>query len=229
MRRTLTSIVAVGLLSGCAPGNPGLIVLNVVAPSDQCTYDVDNPQLLSGSYDLAAGVGYVGAFRFANQLRDLGNSGTSGPPRANPNVIQLEEFEVELRDTAGAAIGVGGLPNPYTVPAGGGVIPSSDGTSPGEGISSAVLIPPVYVPELAPFAGSTIVVAVRGIGTTAGGAELITDEFNYPIALCAGCLNACMMEDGRPVCRLSCTPGQDEISYIPAACGSSEPCTSRDG
>lgn len=220
MRRTLTLIVGLGLLTGCAPGNPGLVILNVVAPDEQCVYDVGNPQQTGGVWDLSAGTGYAVAVRYGNQLIDLGNSGTTGPPRANPNVIDVQEVEVEIRDTAGAPLGLGGLPNPYTVPAGGGVIPSSDGSTAGEGVGSVQLIPPVYVDGLTGLEGGQIIVSFRAIGTTLGGAEVVSNEFDYPITLCNGCLFGCAMDDeGTAQCIPSCTPGQDTAHFTPAMCG----------
>jgi len=166
------------------------------------------------------GTGYGAALRYGNQLVNLGNSGSSGPPRADPNVIQVQEVEVEIRDTAGATIDLGGGPNPYTVPAGGGVVPSSDGSTTGEGLGTAQLIPPVYVAALEPFVDQDIVVSFRAIGTTLGGAEVVSSEFDYPIHLCTNCLFECATDDeGTPLCDASCTPGQDEVHITPAACG----------
>jgi hypothetical protein len=230
MRRSLSLIAALALLAGCAPGDPGLVILNVVAPDEQCVYDVSNPQRSGGVWDLSLDASYGVALRVGNQLIDLGNSGATGVPRANPNLIDVQELEVEVRDSAGAPLDLGGLPNPYTVPAGGGLIPSGDGTTAGEGLSSADLIPQVYIESLRPFVGSTIVVSFRAIGTTVGGSELVSSEFDYPIQLCSECLFGCATDDeGNALCAPSCTPGQDTIHLTPAQCGETTACFAAGG
>lgn len=216
MRRTLL-LASMALLAGCAPGDPGLVIQNVVAPNEQCMYDVGNAMTSHGTYDLAGGGGYFATLRLGNQLIDLGNNGTTGTPRANPNVIMVQEFEVEITDTASSTLELGGLPNPYTVPAGGGVVPSSDGNSAGEALGTVTLIPPVYGDSLGE---GEIVVRMRAVGTTVGGAEVVSSEFVFPITVCNGCLFDCRFDDeGEPVCAPSCTPGQDSMHVTPELCG----------
>lgn len=213
-RRTLWWFpLSAALVLGCAPGNPGLVVMNVVAPNDQCNYDVSNPMLATGTYDLESGAPYVAYLRFGNQLINLGESGTSGPPRADPNVVVVQEIEVELRDAGGNLVSVGGLPNPVTLPAGGGAIPSSDGTTFGEGIGAAELIPAAYGAALAGSAdGTIIIVGVRAVGRTLGDAELVSNEFAYPVRLCTGCLlPACPVGAETQPCAPACLPGQDQV------------------
>lgn len=214
MRRAIF-VAALVALSGCAPGNPGLIVGNVIAPDDSCTYTTNGLARTIGYLDvLAARNGYFAEFRYLNQLISLAQSGVSGfPVMADPNVIQVEALEIEIRDIGNVPLAFGG-PNPFTVPAGSVAIASGDGMQAGEGLGGALIVPPAYVAELGTLAGTDamIVVAVKAIGRTAGGAEVVSDEFIYPIQLCSGCLVACLMDDeGMPICLPSCTPGQDEV------------------
>jgi hypothetical protein len=232
-RRTLWTLTLSALLFGCAPGNPGLLIMNVVAPDETCTYAVGNPQYLGGTLDVGSlrptvtTSGYIATFRFGNQLLNLSRTGSAGPPMADPNVMQIQRFEVTLQDVGGAPLPL--LQNPYTVYAGGGLIPSSDGGSAGEGIGGAEIIPATYIPDLAALAGTDsadIVVNVQAIGVTAGGAEVISNPFFYPIHLCAGCLvPGCVRDaDMAAVCSPACIPGQDDVHLTPAQCGEATVC-----
>ncbi len=214
MRRALF-VAALVALSGCAPGNPGLVVGNVIAPDDSCTYTTNGSARTIGYLDVSVpGNSYEAEFRYLNQLISLAQSGVSGfPVMADPNVMHVEALEIEIRDIGNAPLAFGG-PNPFTVPAGSVAIASGDGMQAGEGLGGAQIVPAAYVAELGALAGTDamIVVAVKAIGRTAGGAEVVSDEFIYPIQLCSGCLLACLMDDeGMPICLPSCTPGQDEV------------------
>ena len=209
------------LLGACAPGNSGLIITGVVAPNDSCVLDISNPNVSLGVLDTATTprVEYTLHPRLANQLINLGQSGTTGVPMADPNVMNLREAQVELRDVADQPLALPGLPNPYTVPAS-GFIPSSDGTTIGEGIGTIQIIPPIYGEAMRDLAGSRIVAVVQAIGVTAGNAEVISPPFHWPIELCSGCLFACVMDDeGVAQCMPSCFAGQDDLTISPAACG----------
>jgi len=216
MRRALTVLaLATGLLGGCAPGNSGMFVGNVIAPDDQCGYSPTNPALLRGTLDVGVDNNrYDVVLRFVNQLTNLSQTGASGfPPMADPNTIVVRELEVEIRDIGQSPLAFAGLPNPFTVPVGGVAVPSGDGMSGGEAIGSAQIIPPAYVADLAAAAGTDamIIVSITAIGTTLGDAEVVTDEFTYPIQLCSGCLVlGCLVdEEGENLCQPACMPGQD--------------------
>lgn len=235
-RRTLWIITLSALLfGGCAPGNPGLLVMNVVSPDDTCLYAVGNPALAGGVFDVGprpatlVTSGYDATFRFGNQLVNLSRTGSAGPPMADPNIMQVQRLEVELQDVGGAPLA---LPaNPYTVYAGGGIIPSADGGNAGEGLGVAEIIPASYIGELAAITGTgtegaDIVVSLQAIGVTAGGAEVISNPFFYPIHLCIGCLFGCATDsDGVPLCRTTCNPGQDGVHATPDQCPPTDPPT----
>ncbi len=216
MRRTLLGIITL-MLAGCAPGNPGLVISNVISPDDQCLYTTTGPAITTGYFDVAvANNSYQATFRFWNQLVNLSQTGTAGfPVMADPNVMLVQSLEIELRDLTGAPLALGAdFPNPYAIPSGAVTIPSGDGMMAGEAVGTAVIIPEVYTAEIAAVAGTdaTIVVAITAIGTTTGGAEVVSFPFVFPIQLCSGCLSTCLTdEEGMNICRPSCTPGQDEV------------------
>ena len=199
-------------LAGCAPGNPGGAVLNVVAPDDQCIVAVGNTSFPSGSYDPSAPEPYVASVRVANQLLNLSATGAGGPPMADPNPMRVTEAEIEIRDISGNPIG--GFGNPFRVPVRGDVIPSSDGMTAGEGIVTFEMIPRGVAAMLAPFAGSTVVVSTVLFGRTLGDAAIEFPEFLFNIDLCAagGCLQRCVMDtEGAALCQNACRPGQDTM------------------
>src|SRR5688500_15975093 len=87
------------LLVGCAPSNPGLIFAGVLAPSQDCGYDVSNATQSVGVLDVSTTtVSYFIGYRAVNQLIDLGETGDDNPPMANPNHLNMREIEVEVRD-----------------------------------------------------------------------------------------------------------------------------------
>lgn len=210
----------VSMLAGCAPGNPGLVIGGALAPSDDCSYETSNLTVHTGVLDVAPGrVSYTLTAVVFNQLINLASptGGMGRPPMADPNVITIQQAEVELRDVQENALALAGAPNPYTVPAH-GFIPSSDGTEAGSGIAIAEIIPPIIGEGLRGAAGSQIVAVVRFRFVTAGGVEDVTAEFAWPIELCFGCLFACQPTDEGALCQPSCTPGQDRLTISPGAC-----------
>jgi len=220
MRRAITVLaLAAGLLGGCAPGNPGLYIGNVVAPDDTCAYAANSSALLIGTLDVAVpNNGYDATFRFVNQLVNLSQTGSAGfPPMSDPNVILVREAEVEIQDIGGNPLAfAGGLPNPFTVPVGAVAVPSGDGMSSGESVGLVQIVPPAYTADLAGAAGTDaqIVVSVTAIGRTLGDAEVVSSPFTHTIQLCSGCLvPACPVTDseGELICAPSCTPGQDSV------------------
>lgn len=214
MRRALFVAALLGL-SGCAPGNPGLVIGNVIDPDDTCLYTTSNAARTIGYLDVGIpGNSYEATFRYLNQLLNLSQAGTTGfPVMADPNVMQVEALEIEIRDIGNNPLGFTG-PNPFTVPAGNILIESGDGMAAGEGLGTAQIIPAAYVAELEGVAGTNalIVVSIKAIGRTAGGAEVVSDELIYPVQLCRDCLLSCVLdEEMEPICLPSCTPGQDEV------------------
>lgn len=210
-------MLALAGLTSCAPGNPGLVVLNVVSPNGQCLYDVGNPFQSAGVLDVTGPdqnvlTGYVAAFRVGNQLINLAQPGTSGPPMADPNSMTVTTMEVELQDIAGSPLDLGGLPNPFSIPASGAALPSSDGTAVSEGLTVAEIVPLIYVDALRGSAGSRILAQVQAVGRTQGDAEVVSMPFVFPITLCADCLFGCSRDaDDVAICQATCNPGQDGV------------------
>ncbi len=217
----LLGTCALGLALGCAPSNPGLVAEGVLTLDEMCTVTATNALLAQGTLDVSTGapatlrpngITYTIAVRVGNQLINNGNR--IYPLMADPDRIIIDHMEVTLLDSSEATVGLAGLPNPFLVPADGAVA-STASMDPTLGIAAATVIPDSYGQALgAAFpAGGPILVRVRVIGTTAGGATLTSGPVLFPINLCVGCLFQCAVDAmGAPINAPSCLPGQDGLS-----------------
>ncbi len=118
----------------------------------------------------------------------------------------------------------------FSVPINGFADPGS-GTDPGLGLADLTLIDYATLSELTAQAGKpngqrqTVVASVIVHGRSLGGAELTTNEFKFPIDVCAGCLcgviagNACHGGSSNPTA--DCLLGQDDQ----VDCRLLDPCT----
>lgn len=228
---------------GCAPGNPGLVVVNQLAPNDMCVWD-PSTQIFVGepTFDLdpltpaiLAGIGtgetrpaYIGQFLVLNNL--INRFSTGFPVMADPNFVTITAAEIELLSNEGRR-----LPNGFYRTRASGTVSSALGDQPGRGLARVDVIPGSLADSLATeFAnrleGDGLITArIVIIGTTQGGTELRTSPFILPISLCYGCLyNNRTLEVGESP---GCTPGQDGYYTAPGfartpSCIVSEDCAS---
>lgn len=202
-------------LGACDPyDNVGFFIQGGLAPDKECHYGADNDFLPAGLLDVANAGRYFLNPLFRSQLVPRQNASA---PSADPNKVLIQEAYVELRDTEGkklsfirAADGAV-LPNPFRVTATGFVEPQ--GAAPG----SIEVIPPVYTDILRPLVldGTLlqIIVAVRVVGKTLGDVEIESDEFLWPVAMCASCLVECLANPTDEETR-SCAIGNDQLSSL---------------
>jgi hypothetical protein len=219
---------AIVLAFGCAPSNPGLVAEGVLAADTMCVVQPNNNLIAQGVLDISpdyagyrvTGISYEVFVRVGNQLINNGNR--VYPLMADPNRILINHFEVTLMDTSETTLSLPGAPNPYLVPAD-GAVGSTQSMDPTFGIASGTVIPDAYGQLLAGAfgtAGGTLLVRIRVIGTTAGGATLTSGPIVYPIALCSGCLFQPSCDAmGNGILNPSCGPGQDGVSQIPPPSG----------
>ncbi len=223
-RSSLLAVLLVALSFGCAPANPGLTIDGVLVPSaDMCAYTTSSAFLVEGVLDTnpdvsplvrPAGVRYVAVLRVANHLINTANR--VYPFMADPNVMNLETAEIEILNTDGSRFtfgdGLSNLPNPYRVTATGSIA-STTSNEPQLGLTTVELIPAQYGAALAGLTSGTIIVSVRMIGVTAGGAAVISGRALVPIRLCSGCLFRCVTDDmGISLEQYACSAGQDGVT-----------------
>jgi hypothetical protein len=232
-----------GLATGCAPGNPGLVIVNQVAPSNECLWDPSStiaiaepamdldpltPAILSAIGLAETRPVYVAQFSVVNNL--INRFSASYPVMADPNTLTATAAEVELLGVEGRR-----LPSGFYRTRAAGVVVSALGDQPGRGIIRVDVIPQTVADTLAiTFAdrleGEGLITArVVIIAQTQGGTEVRTSPYVMPIQLCYGCLysNRTLMTGESP----GCTPGQD--GYFVASgfartpgCLSSDECAS---
>lgn len=209
MRRILLSLTTVAALTvvsfgGCAPEGPSAYVDANIEPDTECLFAPGSTdsvvQLASGLYDIAVNAGgnnerycenpYVMALRLNSQLRanmdmELG--------RAEPNVLQVNEAVITLRDRQGARLVIGsgdGLPNPFRVNTNAAVRPT-DNEDPALAVVFVEAIPVPYADFLNDFVDDQILVEVQLVGRTLGDVEFDLAPFTYPVRICRGCRTRC--------------------------------------
>lgn len=224
LQRLLPAVVLV-VAAGCADDNVSIFVTGVISPDieeSSCLFDPGTSVFLlaPGTFnietDLVLGTqpDYNLVISVSNQLQRRGGSG-----RAETNGVNVQRTEVTIRGLDGNALNLGGLPNPFSVPAAAYLPPAADFMSPGRGVVSSTIIPSAYATALATtlprdadgnLVGTEVIVSVKMVGETQGHIDIESDEYDWPVQLCGGlCLFQCSSE---PV--PYCFPGQDAVSTI---------------
>jgi hypothetical protein len=217
------ALAVLGTLS-CAEHNPSVFIEGAKVATMSCSYTVDDTFLTEAVLDTSsasraqralrpAGIRYFLVVQVTNQMLDLSNN--VYPLRTDQNYWVAQEAEVELRGLDGELLTLpGGLPNPFRVPAMGGVPSAEDPDTPGRGLVSVEVFPSLYG-EAFLDQDATIYVRVTIRGTTVGGSTQPTGPFTFPLRLCNGCLFQCATDEmGMPRTALSCVPGQDAVSFV---------------
>jgi len=170
--------------TACTDDGVALHIECNVAPDvtdTSCTWNPDGKDcVFDGRMNLRAAQSYYAGFRVRSGLK--ARSRTS-PPRSEPNGIQLQEVEVELRAPGGRPIGFPKLANPYTLVSSGYVQPS------GVGLLQVELIPAAYAQVLRDLESDPdtqlgqVVAVVKAKGITDGQTKVETANFFWPIRL----------------------------------------------
>jgi len=185
----LTTLLALGALlgPGCAENQSSLFVRGaMLVPSDTCEVSADASATLifRGVLDLAFTTEYRGVLLVGNQMVRRGNSASL---RTETSRVSFESADVRILDAAGNELGA------FSAPASGFVDPST-GTEPGYGTVSVVMVDSGSAAGAvggADGGSRTPVEVVANVivrGTTLGGEEIATGEWQFPIDVCRGCL-----------------------------------------
>jgi hypothetical protein len=219
------------VVSACVHDDSTLFIRNVIAPprvsaGQACTYTADptQPILTAGTLDAALSNQYSAVFLVGNQTVPRGDPNT---PKTETNRITVEGGIVNVTDVNGGSL------NSFTTQAAGTIDPSS-GSNPGYTSIGMTILDFGTVQKHGPSTlGSTVrfISKVRVFGHTLGGQYVESDEFPFPIDVCAGCLiqfspaDINMMVLPQPNCLNAgsmtasggtnlpspCVPGQDEF------------------
>jgi hypothetical protein len=178
---------ALSLAAGCVHDDSSLFIQNVIFPQPQgagteCTFTANPTQLFlsRGTLDTAFRSEYDAEFLLANQL----------VTRSNPNQVETETSNINIqgaivRDTDAA----GNQLDSFTSLTSGTVYAAVGGT-PGYAVSSATVISQKAIQAAGSLTGGvkTVVGYVKFFGHTLGGDYIESNEFEFPVDLCYGCL-----------------------------------------
>lgn len=213
-----TCVGALLVVASCAHDDSSLFVRQVLAPQggssggDSCSYkgDPSQPFLASGVVD----VGFLASYRpvvlVGNQLSPTQKTDSF---RTETSRVSLQGATVSLTDTQGNEL------TSFSTLASGFVDPAA-GTQPGWGITEVTLIDPKTIDGLRtqiPAGGTKKLVArFKVFGQTLGGQSVETNEAQFPIDVCFGCLvfrpadAACDATADLGSVRTPCVFGQDQ-------------------
>jgi hypothetical protein len=180
-RTALLYTLALGLGgSGCADNESSLFVegvLNISSSDCVARPDGEAEFISQGVLDVAFAEGYVAAVQVGNQITQQGNR----------EKLRTETSRIHLEGARGTVFDVGGGEHDFEVIGNGFVDPAS-GTEPGLSAMFLDLMNEQIMSQVYAAGPGQIVVRFRVYGTTLGGKEIESGQFDYPIYICEGCL-----------------------------------------
>jgi hypothetical protein len=208
----------------CAENESSLFVIGVYALSrTQCVADVSSSAVLlpSGTLDRELTKGYNAALLVGSHLTQRGSRENL---RTETSRLSIEGAHITLYSTTGEE-----LPRPDVAAT--GLVHPASGTDPGLAAVFAQLIRPTDIDALGPEGQA--IVRIRVFGTTLGGQEIESGDYDFPIQICNGCLITYPTDSldsasppGEYLCSYAadtmtenttqaCNPGQDD--FIPCS------------
>ena len=207
MRRVLVTFSSlICLFAACAPEGPSAYVSVALPVPQSCIVTPDSDVYLAvGQFDIANGADYdAGRKSTACQKSyylhllvnsNLKSNANDATGRAEPNVLQINEAEVELIDIEQQATipfdaKADPLPNPFRVKVNNSLPPTTS-SEPSKGVVAVETIPSGYNSQLRDYIGKQILAEVQIFGTTIGDIDIDFKTFSFPIHICEGCLTRC--------------------------------------
>lgn len=173
-------LAAAGLSTvGCAENESSLFVIGVYALSrTQCIADPSSTAVLlpAGTLDRTLANGYNAALLVGSHLTERGSRENL---RTETSRLSIEGAHITLFATNGTEIA---LPDVAAT----GLVHPAAGTDPGLATVFAQLIRPADLSQLGP--PGQAIVRIRIFGTTLGGQEIESGDYDFPIQVCDGCL-----------------------------------------
>ncbi len=200
--------------SSCVDNDSSLFIYGVMnINSSQCLAKADSSATLipEGTMDRHFAEGYQAAIMVGSHLTERGSREKL---RTETSRLSITGAHMTLYGTAGAVI-------EFDTPATGLVNPAS-GTDPGVNAVFARLVRTEDMANLGP--DGQMIARIKILGTTLGGQDIESAEFDYPITLCTGCLvtypadaldpdGKCLLSTDTQQNATVCFIGQD--SYFP--------------
>lgn len=184
---------AIAVVSACAHDDSSIFVQNVIYPTpatqgQACIFSPNPTQtfLSQGVLDTAFRQEYNPEYLLANQLVTRANPQQL---RTETSTMNIEGGIVRITDTSGAQLAS------YTTLTSGTVYPSTGGI-PGYAVVGATAVDQATVQSVLSSKGAllrsggttTVVSYIKFFGHTLGGQYLESNEFEFPVVLCYGCL-----------------------------------------
>lgn len=227
---------------GCVPNDKSLVILFNVAPDDDCSWKVQDT---GGATFIGHGLLDVTFYKapLAPVYYWTPQVANYMPTNVNADIREVDamrvtlEFaaityewlvgrEILLADAAyQSALELESLPE-VSVPLGISVGAGGSDGEPGQTVFTMRLIDPAVGSQLAVLAALPAIDIYRLVlgvhvvmrGTTVGGTNVSSNEFVYPIYLCAGCLTAeCCPGTPAQFLATGCRPGQDSVGTCEGA------------
>lgn len=180
----LLTTAAIG--PGCAETESSLFIRQVVftvGPDCVARPEPDGLAVGVGAIDIALRDEYLGWLLLGNQLVARGSQDLI---RSESNRMALKSAEVRVEDVNGNVM------SEYTVPIT-GFLDQSEGTEPGFGVALVPLVDSRALANLqktTPLGSSQkrLVSFIKVTGRTLGGSEVTSNEFQFVVLACKGCL-----------------------------------------
>ena len=210
-----TLCVGASITTACTHDDSSMFVLDVlqpqlVSPGATClfTSDPTQPFISSGVLDLGLTGEYNAEYLVGNQLIQQGNTDQL---RTETSIINVEGAIVRITDAQGTQI------KTYTRLAGGTIQPSTR-TTPSYSPFNVTTVDNQTATSIKPATGGTVrlITYARFFGHTLGGQYVESNEFEFPVDVCYGCLVRLSQMDisgtstASTTLPLPCFPGQDE-------------------
>jgi hypothetical protein len=183
---SLARKMTVGLLLGsaglfgssCADNDSSLFIYGVMdITRSQCIANADSAAVLlaSGAVDRLFAKGYEAAILVGSHLTERGSREKL---RTETSRLSITGARITLFGTDGGSIALDSAAT--------GLVNPANGTDPGLASVFARIIRPEDMNALGP--DGQIIARIQVLGTTLGGQEIESAEFDYPITVCTGCL-----------------------------------------
>lgn len=191
------------LLPACAHDDSTLFVQSVLAPQlvtpgTGCAYtnDPTQPAIDEGLLDIAIRDTYSAAFLLANQLVPRGDPSA---PQTETSFITIKGAVVSITDAGTGML----LRQPFTSLAS-VVISPAQGSTPGySAVPDITLIDETTVQSLGTLINGEahLLIFTKFFGTTLGGQYIESNNYQFPVDVCNGCLISFSAADISPLCK----------------------------
>ncbi len=223
----VVSLAAVAGLAGsvlpaCSTNDQTIFIRSLLAPSanrqgGSCSYNNDpsQPALFSAVLDLGLTDSYTGTFLVGNQLIPRGDPNSN---RAESNRVHINGAIVKVQDPNGSTI------REFTSLATGFADPQNNNAPGYAPIGAVVFDAPtkeIVLPSVAmKGTARTLLIVVKVFGTSVGGEDVESGEFQFPMQVCRGCLVRQDGDDGKDAPKINC----NQLPETTATPSTSDPC-----